>query len=264
MPGCTPQERAAAYADTARVLAALHGVDWRAAGLEGFGKPQGYVARQVRRWTGQYLDSKVEDCPAMDHLAAWLARQSPPADEEAIAHGDFRLGNMVLHPVEPRIVAVLDWELATLGHPLADLAYSCLVYHLPVAAGGLAPGAAERLGIPGEAEYVAAYCRAAGREGAPGLPQLVVFSMFRLAAIAAGVYRRALDGNAAARVAPGRDRGPAAPRAGSRSGPGPRWAAARAGRRGRASARSGGAAASRTPALVALRAGKDGSVSRGV
>ena len=206
MPGCTPQERAAAYADTARVLAALHGVDWRAAGLEGFGKPQGYVARQVRRWTGQYLDSKVEDCPAMDHLAAWLARQSPPADEEAIAHGDFRLGNMVLHPVEPRIVAVLDWELATLGHPLADLAYSCLVYHLPVAAGGLAPGAAERLGIPGEAEYVAAYCRAAGREGAPGLPQLVVFSMFRLAAIAAGVYRRALDGNAADEAAVERGR----------------------------------------------------------
>jgi aminoglycoside phosphotransferase (APT) family kinase protein len=197
MPGCAPGDRAAAYADMARVLAALHGVDWRAAGLEGFGKPQGYVARQVRRWTGQYLDSKVEDCPAMDSLAAWLAALPAPADEAAIAHGDYRLGNLVLHPAEPRVVAVLDWELATLGHPHADLAYNCHVYHLPVSAGGLEPGAAERLGIPSEAEYVAAYCRHAGRPAAPGLEALVVFSMFRLAAIAAGVYRRALDGNAA-------------------------------------------------------------------
>jgi len=197
MPGCAPAERAAAYDDMARVLAALHRVDWKAAGLEGFGKPQGYVARQVRRWTQQYQDSKVEDCPAMDRLAAWLAALPPPAGEDAIAHGDYRLGNLVLHPAEPRVAAVLDWELATLGHPLADLAYSCLVYHLPVSAGGLEPGAAERLGIPSEAEYVAAYCRYAGRDAAPGLEALVVFSMFRLAAIAAGVYRRALDGNAA-------------------------------------------------------------------
>ena len=198
LPGCQPAERAAIYGDMARVLAELHKVDWRAAGLEGFGKPQGYVARQVRRWTGQYLDSKVEDCPAMDHLAAWLAARPPLPEEDAIAHGDYRLGNLVLHPTEPRVVAVLDWELATLGHPLADLAYNCLVYHLPVGPdGGLEPGAAEALGLPTEADYVATYCKWAGRNGAPGLEALVVFSMFRLASILVGVLRRALDGNAA-------------------------------------------------------------------
>ncbi|MBV9749905.1 MAG: phosphotransferase [Acetobacteraceae bacterium] len=198
LPGCERAERAAIYGDMARVLAELHKVDWRAVGLEGFGKPQGYVARQVRRWTGQYLESKVEECPAMDHLAAWLTAQPPPPEEDAIVHGDFRLGNLILHPTEPRVVAVLDWELATLGHPLADLAYNCLVYHLPPATeGGLEPGAVEALGLPTEAEYVATYCERVGRDGAPGLEALIVFSMFRLAAILAGVLRRALDGNAA-------------------------------------------------------------------
>ena len=197
LPGCEPAERAAIYGDMNRVLAALHGVDWRAAGLEGFGKPEGYVARQVRRWTKQYLDSRVEDCPAMDRLIAWLAAQPPPPDEAAIAHGDYRVGNLVVHPTEPRVVAVLDWELATLGHPLADLAYNCLVYRLPGAAGGLDPAEVALLGIPGEAEYVAAYCERTGRDSAPGLTALIVFAMFRLAAIVAGVYRRALDGNAA-------------------------------------------------------------------
>ncbi len=168
LPGCEPAERAAIYDDMNRVLAALHGVDWRAAGLEGFGRPEGYVARQVRRWTTQYLDSRVEDCPAMDRLIAWLAAQPPPPDEAAIAHGDYRVGNLVVHPTEPRIVAVLDWELATLGHPLADLAYNCLVYRLPGAAGGLDPAEVAALGIPGEAEYVAAYCRRTGRASAPG------------------------------------------------------------------------------------------------
>jgi aminoglycoside phosphotransferase (APT) family kinase protein len=197
LPGCSPEERAAIYGDMNRVMAALHGVDWVGAGLEGFGKPEGYVARQVRRWAGQYLDSKVEDCPAMDRLAAWLAAAPPPPDEAAIAHGDFRLGNLIVHPTEPHVIAVLDWELATLGHPLADLAYNCLVYRLPVPAGGLAPETVRELGIPGEAEYVAAYCGHTGRDAAPGLEMLIAFSMFRLAAIAAGVYRRALDGNAA-------------------------------------------------------------------
>ena len=127
MKPATAAERAAVYEDMARVLAALHRVDWRAAGLEGFGRPERYMARQVERWTKQWEASKVEEMPAMDRLIAWLPAHLPEEDEAAIAHGDFRLGNLILHPTEPRIVAVLDWELCTIGHPLADLGYTCQI-----------------------------------------------------------------------------------------------------------------------------------------
>ena len=126
-----PADRAAVFADMARVLAALHRVDWRAAGLEGFGRPEGYMARQVALWTRQWEAAKVEEMPEMDRLAAWLPGHLPKDEEATIAHGDYRLGNLIIHPTEPRIVAVLDWELATIGHPLADLGYACLAYHLP-------------------------------------------------------------------------------------------------------------------------------------
>lgn len=196
LPGLAPVERAAIYGEMGRALAALHGVDWRAAGLEGFGRPESYLARQVERWTRQYLASTVGPVPAMDGLIAWLpARAAALRDETAIAHGDFRLGNLLFHPTEPRLLAVLDWELSTLGHPLADLAYNCLPWRLPPALDGLAGTAAP--GIPGEAEYVAEYCRRTGRDGVPDLDTFAVFALFRWAAIAAGVYRRALDGNAA-------------------------------------------------------------------
>lgn len=195
----TPPERAAVYGDLARVLAALHGVDWRAAGLGDFGRSERYMERQVQRWARQWEAAKVEEMPAMDQVAAWLLAHLPEDDETAIAHGDYRLGNVILHPEEPRILAVLDWELATLGHPLADLAYACLTYHMPPGPTGLTGvlgTAFEALGIPGESEFVAAYCRAAGRPVPANLDVFVVFSMFRLASIVAGVWRRALDGNA--------------------------------------------------------------------
>lgn len=209
---CTPEHRAAIYEDLPRVLAALHRVDWRAVGLEGFGKPEGYMQRQVALWTRQWEAARVEDTPAMDQLARWLPEHLPPDDEPAcIAHGDYRLGNVLIHPTEPRVVAVLDWELATIGHPLADLAYACLTYHLPPDDAGVRSGVAGEdltgTGIPDEDAFVASYCRHVGREVPASLDVFVVFSMFRLASIAAGVYRRGIDGNAAdARAATFRER----------------------------------------------------------
>jgi aminoglycoside phosphotransferase (APT) family kinase protein len=201
----TPADRAAIYHDLARVLAALHRVDWRAVGLEGFGRPQGYMQRQVALWTRQWQAARVEDMPTMDMLAQWLQDHLPPDDEPAcIAHGDYRLGNVLIHPTEPRIVAVLDWELATIGHPLADLGYTCLTYYLPADFSGTNGVAGEDLtgtGIPDQQSFVASYCRHAGRELPESLDVFlnvfIVFSMFRLASIVAGVYRRGLDGNAA-------------------------------------------------------------------
>lgn len=195
----TPAERAAIFEDMARVLAALHRVDWRAAGLEGFGKPQGYMARQVATWTRQWQAAKVEEMPEMDLLATWLPGHLPADEEATIAHGDYRLGNLIIHPTEPRIVAVLDWELATIGHPLADLGYACLTYHFDPGENGVTGVTGLDLagtGIPSEREFVARYCALAGREVPQSLSVFVIFSMFRLASIVAGVWRRALDGNA--------------------------------------------------------------------
>ncbi|MCB4820268.1 phosphotransferase family protein [Roseicella aerolata] len=194
-----PADRAAIYEDMARVLAALHKVDWRAAGLEGFGKPAGYMARQIALWTRQWEAAKVEEMPEMDRLAAWLPEHLPQEEEATIAHGDYRLGNLIIHPEQPRIVAVLDWELATIGHPLADLGYCCLTYHFDPGPEGIAGVAGLDLagtGIPDEAAFVARYCALAGRPVPPSISVFVVFSMFRLASIVAGVWRRALDGNA--------------------------------------------------------------------
>ena len=194
LPGISPIDRAAMYDDAARVMAALHGVDWRAAGLEGFGRPDGYIARQIDRWSRQYRASGMGDVPEMEWLMEWLPARLP-ADEIAVAHGDYRLGNLVFHPAEPRVVAVLDWELSTLGHPLADLAHACIPWRLPPELDGLA--GVDVPGLPSEADFVAAYCCRADRPDVPELEFFLVFALFRWAAIAAGVYRRALDGNAA-------------------------------------------------------------------
>jgi aminoglycoside phosphotransferase (APT) family kinase protein len=196
LPGVTNAERAAMISDMNRVLAALHRLDWRALGLTDFGRPEGYMARQIARWSRQFAASAV-DVPHMAPLAEWLAAHVPPREQAAIAHGDYRLGNLLFHPTEPRVVAVLDWELATIGHPLSDLAYSCLTWRMPPSAGGVAAPDQAALGMPTEAAHVAQYCQLTGRAAAPEHEYMIIFNLFRLAAILAGVYRRALDGNAA-------------------------------------------------------------------
>jgi aminoglycoside phosphotransferase (APT) family kinase protein len=198
LPGLAPAERSAVYGAMNSTLADLHRIDIDRVGLRGFGRPEQFIARQIARWTRQYQAAELTDSPAMDRLIAWLPAQDPGPDEVAIHHGDFRLGNLIFHRTEPRVVAVLDWELSTLGHPIADLAYNCLAYR------GLAPAARANLtealavaGIPSEEEYVAAYCQRVGRPGIPNWSFFIVFQLFRAAAILAGVHRRALNGNAA-------------------------------------------------------------------
>jgi len=180
-------------------LARLHQVDVNAVGLGDFGRPQGYVARQVSRWSKQYEASKTGDMPAMDKLAAWLPDNLPQKDETAIAHGDFRLGNLMLAPDRPDVIAILDWELSTLGHPLADLAYYCLPYHLSADFEGMRGVIGEdlnELGIPSEQDTIERYCRMTGLDSLDEWHVFLSFSLFRLAAILQGVYARALQGNA--------------------------------------------------------------------
>ena len=201
LPGMSPAERTATFRDVAQTLARLHRVDIHTAGLSDFGKPSGYVQRQVKLWTRQYEAAKTDEIADMDALIAWLAANMPADDITTIAHGDYRMGNLILHPEEPRVVAVLDWELSTLGHPLCDLAYSALAWHMPVEAAAL-PGLAgldlAALGVPEETAYIDDYCAAAGRERPSDWSFFVAFSFFRLASIAQGVYARALQGNASA------------------------------------------------------------------
>ena len=203
----SPDERAAIYDAMNEALARLHSVDWAAVGLGDYGKSSDYVARQISVWTRQYAAARTDPIPAMEALAEWLPAHIPAGDaseeETTIAHGDYRLDNMILHPTEPRVVAIVDWELSTLGHPLADLAYNCMTYHLPE--GPLWKGLGEidcgALGIPSEEEYVAAYCRRTGRDGVPDWEFFMAFGLFRLASICQGVYARALQGNASSRNA---------------------------------------------------------------
>ena len=198
LPGVSEQDRAAMYDDMAGVLARLHRVDIAAAGLADYGKPGNYYARQIARWSQQYLAAKTDDIPSMDRLMEWLPAHIPPGDETAIVHGDYRVENLIFDLVEPRVIAIVDWELSTLGHPLADLAYNCLTYHLaPEALGRAEGGEIDRRGLPSEADYVAAYCRRTGRSGVPDWHFYLAFSMFRLASILQGVYARGLHGNAA-------------------------------------------------------------------
>jgi aminoglycoside phosphotransferase (APT) family kinase protein len=202
LPGVSAADRAAMYDDMAAVLAKLHQVDVNAAGLSDYGKPGNYYARQIARWGQQYLAAKTDEIDAMDRLMSWLPAHIPPGDEVSIVHGDYRVENLIFHPTEPRIVAVVDWELSTLGHPLGDLAYNCLTYYLPAEALGRVEQAdSDRTGLPGEADYVAAYCRYAGRPSVPHWNFYLAFSMFRLASILQGVYARGLQGNAASAYA---------------------------------------------------------------
>jgi aminoglycoside phosphotransferase (APT) family kinase protein len=202
LPGVSPEDRAAMYDDMVDVLARLHGVDVAAAGLADYGKPGNYYARQIARWSRQYVAAKTDEIAAMDRLMDWLPGHIPPGDDTSIVHGDYRVENLIFHPTEPRVVAIVDWELSTLGHPLADLAYNCLTYHLaPEALGRADAGEIDRRGLPNESEYVAAYCRRTGRAGVPDWHFYLAFSMFRLASILQGVYARGLHGNAASAYA---------------------------------------------------------------
>lgn len=200
LPDLQRGDRLPAHQSAIDTLAALHSVDVSAIGLGDYGRPEGYVARQVARWSKQYLASKTDDLPAMDKLMAWLPENLPATEETAIAHGDFRFGNLMLAPEKPEIIAILDWELSTLGHPLADLAYYCLPYYLPSdmeGMRGLQGQDLDTLGIPDEQETIARYCVQTGRNGIDDWHVFLAFSLFRLAAILQGVYKRALDGNAA-------------------------------------------------------------------
>jgi aminoglycoside phosphotransferase (APT) family kinase protein len=195
MPGVDPAHRHAAFQDMANNLAHLHRLQPGTIGLEDFGRSGNYVERQIARWREQYRATQLEPEPAMDRLMEWLVAHPAVADETTIVHGDYRLGNLIIHPSEPRVIAVLDWELSTLGHPLADLAYCCLPWRLPPDLQGLK--GLDVPGLPTETEFVASYCARAGRPIPDSMDFFVAFSLFRWAAIAAGVYRRALDGNAA-------------------------------------------------------------------
>lgn len=193
-------ERGAAYDEMNRVLAAIHRVDLDAVGLSDYGKPGNYFERQLSRWTQQYKLSETRDIRAMNELMAWLEANIPPEDGRvSLVHGDFRLDNLMFAPNEMRIIAVLDWELSTLGHPFADLAYQCMQLRMPGKVGnmsGLASVNRAALGIPSEQEYVAQYCARMGIDRIERWAFYLAFSFFRLAAIAQGVAKRALEGNA--------------------------------------------------------------------
>lgn len=199
LPDLQPAERSAIYDSMNAALAALHRIDPAAVGLADYGKPGSYFERQITRWTGQYRASETHPVPAMDDLITWLGRHTPEDDGRvSLVHGDYRLDNMIFEPAGPRILAVLDWELSTLGHPLADLAYQCMQWRLPSEGAFRGLGGIDRKahGIPTEAEYVELYCRRTGTEVIGNWPFYLAFSFFRLAAILQGVYKRSLDGNA--------------------------------------------------------------------
>jgi len=204
LPDMDSAERKAIYDAMNDTLARLHNLDWKATGLEDYGKPDNYIARQVALWSRQYEASKTGDVPAMDQLMNWLPDNIPADDSSSIVHGDFRLENLMFDEKEPKVIAVLDWELSTLGHPLSDLAYNCMTYHLPsdskIARGFVGSDIAP-LGIPSEKDYASAYCNRTGREGIVDWAFFMAFSLFRTAAIQQGVYARALGGNASSETA---------------------------------------------------------------
>lgn len=197
LPDMTPAQRREIYTAMIDVVAALHQIDFRVVGLEDYGRVGGYMSRQLRRWVQQYEASRTDDIPAMERLMVWLPAHLPDDTETTIVHGDFRLENMIFHHTEPHVLAVVDWELSTLGAPLSELAYNCLPYYVPDEwRGDITTIDFTSYGIPSEAEYVARYCERTGRGDISAWTFYVVFSLFRLAAIVQGVYKRGLDGNA--------------------------------------------------------------------
>lgn len=193
-----PEHRRALYEDYIRVLACLHSVDYRAVGLgEGYGKPGNYFARQIGRWTSQYRASETDSIPQMDALIDWLPDNVPEAEAASIVHGDYTIRNMVVDPAEPRVVAVLDWELSTIGHPLGDLAYACMFYHSTE----LSQRELDDLGVPREQALIERYAEHTGLGAIENWHFYIAFCLFRLSAICQGVYKRGLDGNASSTTA---------------------------------------------------------------
>jgi len=199
LPGLHPSERRAIYFAMADTLATLHAIDWRAVGLADFGRAQGYFPRQLRRWQQQWALSKTRDIPEIDELLGWLSQHIPDDEETTLTHGDFKLNNLMFHPTKPRVVAVLDWELSTLGHPLADVALNTTPWRaLPSEYGGILGLNLEALGIPGEQEYLAYFYRRTGREpDRQAKPFHWVFAFLRWAVIFEGIAARAQNKNAA-------------------------------------------------------------------
>lgn len=208
LPEVAREDRPAHYDAMNATMAALHMVDYQAVGLGDYGKPGNYFERQISRWSRQYLeDQEAGRDPNMDRLVEWLPLNIPQGDETSIVHGDFRIDNMIFHPTEPRVLAVLDWELSTLGHPLADFAYHAMMYHMPPhIVAGLAGVDLEVLNIPSEPDYVAAYCRRTGRTAIPNYQFYIAFNFFRMAAIFHGIKGRVIRGTAASAQAAERAR----------------------------------------------------------
>ncbi len=200
LPDCDREERAAIYDSANATIAKLHSYDWQALGLSDYGKPGNYFERQISRWIGQYRASETRTIEAMDALIDWLPENIPDDDSASIVHGDFRLDNMIVHPTEPRVIAVLDWELSTIGHPLADFTYHLLTWRMPeigIGSVGLQGKDLESLGIPTEEAYVARYCERTGRAEIANRSFYTAFNVFRLAAILQGIAGRVRDGTAA-------------------------------------------------------------------
>ncbi len=200
LPECDREERTAIYDSANATIAQLHSYDWQSLGLGDYGKPGNYFERQISRWIGQYRASETRTIEAMDALIDWLPENIPADDSASIVHGDFRLDNMIVHPTEPRVIAVLDWELSTIGHPLADFTYHLLTWQMPeigIGSVGLKGKDLESLGIPTEEEYVARYCERTGRAEIANRSFYAAFNLFRLAAILQGIAGRVRDGTAA-------------------------------------------------------------------
>jgi aminoglycoside phosphotransferase (APT) family kinase protein len=200
-PGISEGDRAALFSSLNRTIAKLHGIDVNAAGLADFGRPEGYVARQIGRWSNQYRASETERVEEMDRLMAWLPSACPADSGAAIVHGDFRLDNCIIHPEESRIVAVLDWELSTLGDPLADFTYHLMQWFMPLSETGAGVGSLLNHeadpGIPPLQSYIRSYCLAVGREAIGDFDFYMAYNFFRLAAILQGIRGRVRDGTAA-------------------------------------------------------------------
>jgi aminoglycoside phosphotransferase (APT) family kinase protein len=198
LPELGRDERGRVYDAMNAVIGRLHTIDYATLGLDDYGKPGNYVARQIDRWTKQYRASETERIEAMDRLIEWLPGNVPLDDATSIVHGDYRLDNMIFHPTKPRVLAVLDWELSTLGNPLGDFAYHAMAWRLPPAAfRGLGGADLAALGIPSEDEYRDAYCRRTGRPAIPNWDFYMAYNMFRLAAILQGIMGRVREGTAA-------------------------------------------------------------------